>query len=53
MVGVQFEGRLVVLDRDHDLAALGELAEQQLVGERPLDLVLDDAASGRAPLSGS
>ena len=37
----QLERRRVVLDADVDLAAVRQLAEQQLLGERLLDLVLD------------
>ena len=39
------EGQLVVVRRcrDPDDAALGQLAEQQLLGERLLDVLLDDA----------
>src|SRR5688500_14586448 len=38
------EARRIVLDPDLDLAAIGELAEQQLLGERLLDLLLDQTA---------
>src|SRR5258708_37442932 len=35
------EGRLAVRDRDLDRAAPGQATEQQLVGQRPLDVLLD------------
>src|SRR3954470_7751328 len=38
------ERRRVFLDRDLDLAAVDELAEQQFLGERLLDLLLNEAA---------
>src|SRR6185437_6590318 len=37
------ESQLVALAGDADDAALGQLAEQQLLGERLLDVLLDDA----------
>src|SRR5206468_10178206 len=41
---VERERQLVIRAPDPDVAALRELAEQQLVGERTLDLVLDHPA---------
>src|SRR5258708_23767091 len=40
------EAELVALAGDPDDAALGELAEEQLLGERLLDVLLNDAAQG-------
>jgi len=38
---------------DERLAALLELAEQQFLGQRPLDVLLITRAIGRAPIFGS
>lgn len=38
------EGELLVLHREMDHAAANQRAEQQLLGERFLDMLLDDAA---------
>src|SRR5687767_962497 len=42
--GDDLEGRRIVLDRDLDLAAMDQFAEQQFLGERLLDLLLDEPA---------
>jgi hypothetical protein len=44
---------LAVGDVDADVTAVRELAEEQLVGERALDLVLQHARERRAPFIGS
>ncbi len=49
----ELEGELVVVARDADDAALGEMAEQQLLGQRLLDCSWITRASGRAPNSWS
>src|SRR5690348_2538925 len=41
-----FKRRGVVLDADLDLAAIDQLAEQKLLRERLLDLLLDEPAHG-------
>ena len=44
--GVELETLAIVADADLDRAAHRELAEQQFLGERPLDLFLDEPRHG-------
>ena len=48
---LELEGQLVALQVDmHQAAMLGQLAEQDLLGQRPLDLSWISRAIGRAPI---
>src|SRR5207253_6084430 len=46
VLGIDLEGDLAVLELDLDVAAAHQLAEQDLVGQRLLDVLLDDPRQG-------